>query len=42
MAETRSYQLSRCGYIAEAWTEDGVTVTIHCKMLVIRNSAHPD
>jgi hypothetical protein len=29
----------RCGYIAEAWTEDGVTAKIHYKMCGYEDSA---
>ena len=33
----------RCGYIAEAWTEDGITVKIHCKMCGFDGTLpHPD
>ncbi|MDD4161969.1 MAG: hypothetical protein PHW87_05755 [Methanothrix sp.] len=33
----------RCGYVAEAWTEDGVTVKVHCKMCGYEGRLpHPD
>jgi Zn ribbon nucleic-acid-binding protein len=44
MAETHFLtNCPRCGYIAEAWTEDGVTVKIHCKMCGYEGTQpHPD
>lgn len=33
----------RCGYIVEAWTEDGVNAKIHCKMCGYEGTLpHPD
>jgi Zn ribbon nucleic-acid-binding protein len=33
----------RCGYVAEAWTEDGVTVKVCCKMCGYEGvQPHPD
>jgi hypothetical protein len=33
----------RCGYTAEAWTENGVTVQVRCKMCGFKGTIpHPD
>jgi len=33
----------RCGYVAEAWTDDGVYVTVRCKMCGYEgHPPHPD
>ncbi len=33
----------RCGYVAEAWTEDGVSVNVHCPMCGYQGRLpHPD
>lgn len=33
----------RCGYVAEAWSEDGVFVSLRCKMCGYEgNVPHPD
>jgi ribosomal protein S27AE len=33
----------RCGYVAEAWTEDGVNVRVRCKMCGYEGwLQHPD
>ena len=33
----------RCGYVAEAWSEDGVFVTLRCKMCGYEGRLpHPD
>jgi Zn ribbon nucleic-acid-binding protein len=44
MATTRFLNnCPRCGYAAEAWTEDGVTVNVRCKMCGYEGQLpHPD
>ncbi len=44
MAETRFLNnCPRCGYVAEAWTEDGVSVKIRCRMCGYEGELpHPD
>jgi len=33
----------KCGYVAEAWSEDGVSVTVRCKMCGYEGRLpHPD
>ncbi|HOV51952.1 MAG: hypothetical protein A4E44_00428 [Methanosaeta sp. PtaB.Bin018] len=44
MAETRFLtNCPRCGCVAEAWTDDGVSVKVRCKMCGYEGTLpHPD